>query len=252
MKRFQVLLIISAIFSMGLTPGFASEKRGFAFAGHSMKMDMGQDFFNVHKYKPDRSESSSQSSQSAGNYAEILDEGVEFKMIWIPAGAFWMGMSNSRTSDQSSSWFYPNQGVQAFKYSASPLVPLKWENISGKNALTFETRNVRNSDVNWYETIVFCNRLSGEKGLKPCYYSDPNFKVPYTEADAAQNSPVFWMQTADGYRLPTDAEWSYANRILSSTTPELASTQKATESNATNAYANNTPEYAIDAANTVD
>lgn len=53
-------------------------------------------------------------------------------------------------------------------------------------------------DVSWFDAITFCNRLSALSGLDPCYWLD--------------GESVAWHQDADGYRLPTEAEWEYACR----------------------------------------
>lgn len=53
-------------------------------------------------------------------------------------------------------------------------------------------------NVSWNEAISFCNLLSQESGLKECY----SFKKDSEE--------VICDWTADGYRLPTEAEWQFA------------------------------------------
>ncbi|NLM16290.1 MAG: formylglycine-generating enzyme family protein [Candidatus Riflebacteria bacterium] len=47
------------------------------------------------------------------------------------------------------------------------------------------------------DVATFCNLLSVRNGLKPCYSWD-------------ENGYVVWDETADGFRLPTCAEWEYA------------------------------------------
>lgn len=68
-------------------------------------------------------------------------------------------------------------------------------------------------DVSWYDAIEYCNWRSGLEGLTPVYAIDKVNKDPNnTFSDA--NDPYKWTVTANfsanGYRLPTEAEWEFA------------------------------------------
>lgn len=58
-------------------------------------------------------------------------------------------------------------------------------------------------NLSWYDAILFCNLLSKKCGLKECYTFDQD----------SINVLCDW--SANGYRLPTDAEWQYACKAKS-------------------------------------
>ncbi|MDD3052212.1 MAG: SUMF1/EgtB/PvdO family nonheme iron enzyme [Candidatus Cloacimonetes bacterium] len=123
-------------------------------------------------------------------------------MVFVKGGTFEMG---SHESDNEKPIHSVTVGentdsrVQGGYYIGKyPVTQKEWKEIMGNNPSNFRGDNLPVETVSWYDVVEFCNVRSRKEGLNPCY------------SGSGDNITCNW--DANGYRLPTEAEWEFAAR----------------------------------------
>jgi formylglycine-generating enzyme required for sulfatase activity len=116
--------------------------------------------------------------------------GVE--MARIPAGEFLMGSRGGGSEEGPAH----RVSVDAFLMDKYEVTQAEFERLGLPCPSHFKGPTLPAEQVTWAQAAFYCNTRSKDEGLQPCY-------------DEATGACDF---LANGYRLPTEAEWEYACR----------------------------------------
>jgi formylglycine-generating enzyme required for sulfatase activity len=126
-------------------------------------------------------------TEESGNTTTV-ESGIE--MVQLPGGRFIMG-------DKDEVDAPPHEVIVAAFYMDKHLVTQdEYQRTMGDNPSRWKSDENPVEQVRWSDAVKFCNARSREEGLQPCY------DLETWQCDFEAN----------GYRLPTEAEWEYACR----------------------------------------
>ncbi|MHA5048756.1 formylglycine-generating enzyme family protein [Streptomyces sp. SD15] len=121
-----------------------------------------------------------------------MDAAAGNEMISIPPGR--VTLSDRRTRRSWSAELAP------YRLAAFPVTQAQYAEITGRRPSTAHGDRLPVEGVSWWDAVRFCNALSERDGFAPAYHLD------------VAHEGIAWDASADGYRLPTEAEWEHACR----------------------------------------
>ena len=112
------------------------------------------------------------------------------QMVAIPGGL--IELRDDRTKQK---W---TVRIEPFLFAKFPVTQDFYFEITKETPGTFKGDRRPVETVTWKEAVIFCNSLSEKTGLKSCYSLSDD------------KEEIIFDRTANGFRLPTEAEWEYA------------------------------------------
>ncbi len=113
-------------------------------------------------------------------------------MVQLPAGSFTMGSEQGEANEA----LRRAVSVDSILVDRYEVTQEEYEKLVIGNPSKFKDPKNPVERVRWVEAALYCNGRSAAEGLQPCY-DENTFACNFT---------------ANGYRLPTEAEWEYACR----------------------------------------
>lgn len=135
----------------------------------------------------------------------VLSGGLRFAyaaqdgFVLVRGGTFMMGSPDGEIS-RGKDEIRHRVTLSSFYLGQYEVTQKEYRNLMRSEPSNFRGDDLPVENVTWFEAVQYCNERSKKENLTPAY------------TISADGLTVTWNRQANGYRLPTEAEWEFACR----------------------------------------